>query len=237
MPTLPALALALLLSLPALAGSEWDNETEAGLVLANGNSHSETYSAKSKTEYSTGPETYSLSGNFLSAKAKDVRSAESWLAQLRYEHAYTDHLSGFLSQGAEGDIFAGILQRYNSDIGAKYYFYAIEGDVTWLGEIGYRFTREHRTTDVWESLHKARLYTEFEKYWTEAVSSKLWIEYIPTLTRFRNWLLNAELSLSSELTTVLSIKSAILLRYNNTPPLATTQKSDTTFTTALVAKF
>lgn len=247
MPTISAFALlffflsapsTVLLTVPeARAGAEWDNETEAGLVLANGNSHSETYSAKSKTEYSTGPETYSLSGNFLSAKAKDVKSAESWLVQLRYEHAYTDHLSGFLSQGVEGDRFAGILQRYNSDIGAKYYFYAIEGDVTWFGEFGYRFTREHRTTEAWESLHKARLYTEFEKYWSEAVSSKLWVEYIPTLTRFRNWLLNTELSLSSELSTVLSIKSAILLRYNNTPALATTQKSDTTFTTALVAKF
>lgn len=231
--------LTLLLALATLpaSASDWSNESEAGVVLVNGNSQSSTYSAKSKTEYTPGKETFSLSGNFLRAKARDVENAESWLVQLRYEHAYTDHLSGFLAQSVEGDKFAGILQRYNSDIGAKYFFYAVEGVGTWFGEAGYRFTREHDTQNTWESLHKARIYTEAEKFWSETVSTKLWIEYIPTLTRFRNWLLNTELSVESDLSTVLSLKTAVLLRYNNTPPRATTQEADTTFTTALVAKF
>lgn len=220
---------------PALA-SDWSHESEAGVVLVNGNSQSATYSAKSKTEYSPGKESFALSGNFLRAKANSVESAENWLLQLRYEHAYTDHLSGFLAQGVEGDKFAGILQRYNSDVGAKYFFYAVEGVGTWFGEAGYRFTREH-TPGRWDSLHKGRIYTEGKKYWGESVSTKLWVEYIPTLSRFRNWLLNTELSVESDLSTVLSLKTAVLLRYNNTPPKDTTQAADTTFTTALVAKF
>lgn len=228
--------LALLLALTAQA-SEVSHESEAGVVVANGNSHTESYTVKSKTEWKHGPDTYSLGGHFLRATANNVQSAENWLVGLRYEHAFTELLSGFLAQSVEGDIFAGIKQRYNSDAGAKYHFYKTEKDFLWFAEGGYRFTREHTTRGTKESFHKLRIFTEAEKYWNETVSSKLWVEYLPNLTKARSWLLNAELSLNAALSSIFSVKTGILLRYNNTPPVATAQEADTTFTTALVAKF
>jgi putative salt-induced outer membrane protein YdiY len=229
---------AFLLIFPAsLNASEVSHESEAGVVIANGNSHTESYSVKTKTEWKHGPDTYSLGGHFLRATANKVESAENWMITLRYEHAFTEPLSGFLAQSVEGDIFAGIKQRYNSDAGAKYHLFRLERDFLWFGEGGYRFTREHSTRGTKESFHKLRILTEAEKYWNEMVSTKLWVEYLPNLTKARSWLLNSELSLNAALSSIFSVKTGILLRYNNTPPVATTQKADTTFTTALVAKF
>jgi len=226
--------LALLFALPASA--EFKNESEAGVVIANGNSHTQSYSVKSKSEVKNGPSTYSLVGNYLRASSNGVTSAESWLVGIRFEQALSDSLSAFVGQSVEGDKFAGILQRYNTDLGLKHYFYKLDKQFTWFAEGGYRFTKEHSTTAT-KNQQKARLYTEAEKYFSETVSSKLWAEYIPNFTVSQAWLFNSELSLSASINSVFAVKSAILLRYNNQPPVASAQKSDTTFTTALTAKF
>jgi len=60
---------------------------------------------------------------------------------------------------------------------------------------------------------------------------------VPNLTRSEAWLSNGELSLSAALSSVFAMKTGILLRYNHLPPVASAQKADTTFTTALTAKF
>lgn len=231
------LALTLALLLPGLARAELKNESEAGVVVTNGNSHTESYSVKNKSTYELDKNSFVLNGNWLSATNRGVQSAESWLLSLRYERALSEALSVFLQQSVEGDKFAGILQRYNTDVGAKYYFYRTEKDFLWFAEGGYRFTKEHTTKGTNENFHKARVYTEAEKYFNETVSSKLWVEFIPNFTLTRAWLLNSELSLSAAMNSIFALKSGILLRYNNLPPVATAQKSDITFTTALTAKF
>lgn len=232
------LLLALALAFPASAFSaELKNESEAGVVITNGNSHTQSYSVKDKTTWNVARDTYAFTGSWLSSSSAGVKSAESWLLALRYERALSESLSAFLQQSAEGDQFAGILQRFNTDLGAKTYFYKTEKDFTWLAEGGYRFTKEHTTKGANENYHKARVYTEAEKYFNEAVSSKLWMEFIPNFTLTRAWLLNSELSVSAAMNAIFALKSGIMLRYNNLPPVATAQKSDITFTTALTAKF
>ncbi len=227
--------LSILLSLPAQA--ELRNESEAGVVITNGNSQTQSYSVKNKSSLVLGPSSYIFTGSYLKARAGGVESAESWMLGLRYEHALSERLSLFVAQAVEGDKFAGILQRYNSDLGAKYYFYNTEKDFIWFAEGGYRFTKEHTTRGTNSNFHKARLYSEAEKFFSESVSGKLWAEYIPNFTVTQAWLFNSELSLSAALNSVFAVKSGILLRYNNLPPVASAQKADTTFTTALTAKF
>lgn len=232
-----ALLIALALTLPLPSFAALKNESEAGVVITNGNSHTESYSVKNKSTYEFDKNSLVFTGNWLSATNRGVQSAENWLLALRYERALTEALSVFLQQSVEGDKFAGILQRYNTDVGAKYYFYKLEKDLIWFAEGGYRFTKEHTTRGTNENFHKARLYTEAEKYFNESVSSKLWVEYVPNFTVTRAWLLNSELSLSAAMNAIFALKSGIMLRYNNLPPVATAQKSDITFTTALTAKF
>jgi putative salt-induced outer membrane protein YdiY len=229
----------LFVALPAYATPKpaFEHNSEAGVVITNGNSQAQSYSLKAFSAYQQEKNRYSAGGHYLRATSSGKESAENWMLSLRYERLIKDKLSAFLAQAVEGDEFAGILQRYNSDLGAKYYFYRSEKDFIWLGEAGYRFSAEHTTKGTHESFHKARIYTETEKYWRENISTKLWIEYIPNLTTSRAWLLNSEFSLSAALSDVFALKTSMLLRYNKTPPVATAQRADTTFTTALTAKY
>jgi putative salt-induced outer membrane protein len=229
------LVVGLAFSLPANAALK--NESEAGVVVTNGNSRTQSYSVKNKSTYTFEQNSVVFSGNWLTATNQGVQSAESWMLALRYERSLSEKTSLFLQQSVEGDKFAGVLQRYNSDLGVKQYFYKTEKDFLWFAEGGYRFTKENTSKGTKENFHKARLYTEAEKFFNESVSSKLWIEFIPNFTLTRSWLLNSELSLSAAMNAVFALKAGILLRYNNLPPVATAQKADTTFTTALTAKF
>lgn len=227
----------LLLCTSAPAFAEFSNESSLGLVITSGNSKTETFNAKTMDKYVVEKSTFRFDGAFLRAKQKGVLNAKNWLLGLRYERELSPQFSGFLAQSVEGDRFAGILQRYNSDLGGKYFFYKIEKELNWFAEAGYRFTRERGTNGVTRSFNKARVYTEAEKYFTPSTSAKFWVEYVPNFTESKSWLLNTELSVASALGSVFSIQSAYLLRYNNTPPVAGAVKSDRSFTTSLVAKF
>lgn len=230
------LALCLLLLPAAPAHAELKNDAELGFILTSGNSNTSTLSAKDQSRLDFGKDVLQLNAAFLRSRQNDALSAKSWLVGLRYERELSEHFSIFAAQTAEADRFAGIRQRYNSDVGGKYFFRKLEKDFIWFAELGYRFTRENSTQGVHQNLQKARLYTEAEKFWTESTSTKLWIEYIPNFTLTPGWLLNSEASVSSALNSVFAIKSAYLFRYNNRPPAAA-GKTDKALTTSLVAKF
>ena len=227
----------MLVSLPIAAHAEWKNESQAGIVITGGNSRTQSLNLKSESQYSFTKNTFRFDANYLQAKQSGVKSAESWMLGLRYERAFRETLSGFLAQSVEGDRFAGILQRYNTDVGAKQYLYKRPKDFEWFLEGGYRFTSEHSSDGIKQNFQKGRLYTEAEKFWASATSTKLWLEYIPNFTRSQAWLFNGEVSASSALNSIFSVKTAYLVKYNNEPPVASAMKTDTAFTTSLVAKF
>lgn len=222
---------------PLTALAKIENSSEAGLVITSGNTETTSYNVKSSTKYLFEPNELQLSGSYLEAKQKGVLSAEYWRIELRYERELTPKWSGLLAQAAEGNIFAGYQQRYNSDVGGKYYFHKEKKELIWFAEAGYRFTREHANSGIWKSFQKGRIFSEAEKYWGPTTSTKLWVEYLPNFTLHEAWQLNGELSISSALSDVFSVKTAYLVKYSNLPATSTALKRDTTFTTSLVAKF
>ncbi|MGZ3655180.1 MAG: DUF481 domain-containing protein [Bdellovibrionota bacterium] len=219
------------------AHADWSTDAEAGIVSTTGNSRSQSYSAKDKTTYKYDADSYVFNGSYLQSQANGTQNAQNWLVGLRYERALSEKFSLFLAQDVQGDKFAGILQRYDSDLGGKYYFVKKEKDLIAFSEAGYRYTNEHTVTGTTTGYQKARVYAEGEKYWSPTVSSKLSVEYIPNFTVSQNWLFNTEASLSAALNSTFSLKAAYLVRYNNAPPVITAVKGDTTLTTALAAKF
>lgn len=225
----------IILSSPALA--QFKTESEAGVVITGGNAKTQSYNVQNKSEYSAAMNVYKITGSYLAAKQRDVESAEKWNLGLRYERELSSKVNGFVSQSVDGDKFAGILQRYNSDLGAKYYLQKSENGMIWFVEVGYRFTRQHSTNDVTDDYQKGRLYTEIERQWALTTSTKFWVEYLPNFTFSEGWLLNAEASVSSALSSIFSVKTAYLVNYNNSPSVSTAGRTDTTFTTSLVARF
>lgn len=227
--------LLVLFSLNLLASTT--NESEVGILIAKGNSDSQSFSAKEAVGYSW-EEVNSLkfNGRYLKAKTNGIENAFYWLTGLRYDRALNDRLGLFIGEILESDKYAGYNQKYNSDIGVKYAIIK-ELKFLWNGEVGYRYTIENQLRGTQNKLNYARAYTEAIKEWTQGVSSKLWYEYLPNFTIGSDYQMNTELSVSAALNRTFSVKSGYLLRYDHLLNPGSQARTDTLFTTALVAKF
>lgn len=216
--------------------STFSNESEAGLVVTSGNSETQTYNLQQSNKYSLGNNSLALKAKYLQQKSAGVLSAKPWSVGLRYERVLNHKFSLFAGELLESDIFAKYQQRYHSDLGAKYIFSSNES-LKWFYELGYRFTMENRTNGEELEFHYMRNYTEVEKFWNSKVSSKLWLEYLTNFTTGTDYQMNAEFSSIAQLQSIFSIKVGYLFRYDNLPAPGASTKSDSTFTTSLVAKF
>jgi putative salt-induced outer membrane protein len=224
------------MSLSSLAQAQLTNESEAGIASANGNTKTQTFNAKQLNDYKWDLNVVSFKARYLNASASGSETARYFMTGARYEKQFSNHFGLFLGETFEKDKFAGIEKRLMTDFGGKYRF--IETDMTKLfSELGYRYMHEDRLDDSSAYNHYARLYTEWENKWNTSFSTKYWVEFLPNISEDKDWQLNTELSLQATLNSIFSLKSGVLLRYDHFPAPGIVYKTDTLFTTALVAKF
>lgn len=245
MKTLLALVLSLCLHVHAQVAQveapeeakKWNGETEASSVVISGNTSTETYGAKTANVYTiTETDLARVFGKYLRTTSGGAETNKLWEAGIRYEKIFVKDLwSGFLQHKAEHDPYNGIfVQRDSSDIGVKYYFTKTD-DLDWFGELGYRYAKVYDGTMVQHS-NFGRIYTQADYKLTPSASTKLWVEYLPNLSRSNEDQYNAEVSLSVMISSMFSLKTAYLVNYNEAL-LAPLKKTSTTWTTALVAKY
>ncbi len=220
---------------PPEAKPPFQSESEAGAVTISGNSSSESYSLKSKNTYTWDKDIFTIYGRYLRARANGVESARNWEVGGRYERTLNSYLGAFIGHKAESDVYSGFVQRDSEDLGLKY-FLTQSDTFTWTLEGGYRYSVTLQDDDTKAKASFGRLYTELNKTLSPTVQIKYWAEYLPNLTVAEAYLANTEASLSVMLNRSLSLKVAYLLQYQNLPP-EEGKHADTTFTTALVAKF
>ncbi len=122
-------------------------------------------------------------------------------------------------------------------MGAKYFFIKSERE-NFFSEAGIRNSRTNPSHGDFISYSTSgRLYSEHMKKSNDSVLFKLWAEYLQTQNVSRDYLLNYEPSISVMMNQIFSIKTAYLVKYHNKVLTEKEKKEDTSFTTALVAKF
>lgn len=218
---------------PPFAGGFHD-ESEAGIVVTGGNSSTQSYNFKTLTAYDWEQNTLKLNGKYLNTSANSINTAQYWTLGLRYERSLLDRLSVFAAQAIESDVFSGYLQRYNSDLGGKYYLYKEDG-FYWDAEAGYRYTIENRLTGQ-NTINYLRFYTEANRDWTKTFSTKADVEFLPNLTTSADYQINTDLSVNAAINDVFAIKVGYGIKYRNTLITPAIYNTDSQFTTALVAK-
>jgi len=216
--------------------ADFTNESEAGIAVASGNTKSKNYNVKQANSYKFDANVLKFDARYLNSYSNNDESARYIFGGLRYERELSDRFSLFVAQGFESDKFAGYHLRHSSDIGVKYNIIK-EETFYWLVETGYRYTNEKLNNGSHNYKNSVRGYTETEKKWNPSVSTKYYLEYLPNVKEGKDYQINTELSVSAALTSIFSIKSAYLLRYDHLPAATATTKTDTLLTTALVAKF
>jgi putative salt-induced outer membrane protein YdiY len=216
--------------------AQFKNESELGVASANGNTKTQSISLKQANDYKWNLNIFSAKVRYLNAKANGVETARYIMGGGRYERQVSNHFGLFLGESLEKDKFAGIDNRYITDFGGNYRF--IESEMTkFFTELGYRYMHEARIDKTNAFSNYGRSYTEWEHKWNQSFSTKIWAEYLPNITDLKDWQFNSELSLMAMLNSVLSLKTGILLRYDHLPAPGILYKTDTLFSTALVAKF
>lgn len=214
--------------------SPWAHESEASLVQVGGNTESESYSAKQKTDYTFGLNTLTAAGRYLQTKSGSTETAKAWEASLRYERSLSDSWAAFVQRGAESNFYAGYVQRDNSDLGAKYIFWKNDSS-SLTSEVGVR-DQVTLAGGLRYSATMGRLYVEYNTKMSDSVSGKFWAEYLPNFDDTKAWLVNYEPSLSVMLSSIFSLKTSYLVKQANiVEPGA--KNEDTTLTTSIVAKF
>jgi putative salt-induced outer membrane protein len=172
----------LLLCSSFLAHAQLTNESELGIASANGNTKTQTYTAKQLNDYKWEKNVLSFKSRYLNARANGVETARYLMLGSRYEKEVSNHFGFFSGFTFEKDKFAGIDQRRSTDLGSKYRF--IDSDTTkFFSELGYRYMHEQRLDDSRVHSNYGRVYTEWEHKWNPGFSSRYWAEYLPNFTR------------------------------------------------------
>ncbi len=212
------------------------NESEVGVASANGNTKTQTYNVKQLNDYKWEQKTIGFRSRYLNARANGVETARYFMAGLRLEQKTTDYISLFIGEAFEKDKFANIDKRLITDTGAKYI--ALDTQTTkFFSELGYRYMHEERLDDTKAFSNYARAYTEWEHKWNPGFSTRYWGEYLPNISEANDWQFNTELSISAVMNAIFSLKTGILIRYDHLPAPGVLYKTDTLFTTSIVAKF
>lgn len=224
----------LFLNIKALA--KVSNESEIGIASANGNTRTQTYNIRQMNDYGWDSNLINFKLRYLNAYAQSKETARFFSAALRYERQLSNRFGIFFGETLEKDRFANIDNRYFTDIAGRYRF--IDTEIHKISsELGYRYMHEKRTDETYAFSNYGRIFTEWDRKWDSSFSTKVWAEYLPNFTEQTDWLFNTEASLVSIMNSVFSLKVGILLRYDHMPAPNVEYKTDTLFTTALVAAF
>lgn len=215
----------------------WAHESEASAVISSGNADNQTYSVSQKTDYLWEKDAIKTHARYLLGKALGEETARNWALGTRYERLLVPALSGYLGYQLDSNIFANLDYRHTADSGAKYSW--LSGpEHNLVSELGYRLTQENQLNPTQQlTSHFLRIYSEWGSKWSDTLGSRLYLEYLPNLTRSNDWQLNSEVSFSVKLNSLLSFKTAYLFLFRNLPAGEGKKQLDTLFTNALVAKF
>jgi putative salt-induced outer membrane protein YdiY len=211
------------------------HESAAGVIVTGGNAPTESYNLKHASTWEWPVDLLKANASFLRTLNREQETARVWLLGLRYERGLSEFVSALVGQSVDSDRFAGIQQRYNTDLGAKY-FLLKEDQFVWSAEAGYRYTLENRQAGQ-VAQNFVRAFTEAKRDWTPTFSTRVALEYLPNLTIDNDYQLNADLSANAAISEVFALSVAYGVRYRNVPVAPATLTTDTQFTTALVAKY
>ena len=229
--------------------SPFSHKSELAIVSTGGNSRVETYNAKVDNKYVAGKRTYGLSGHYtLSLSEQEgaednadlVESTKNWDWRVSYEQKLNKNISLFTAVQFEGDIFSGIEQRENYDIGAKHIFVNTDKESFYI-EGGYRYTEERRTEADLNGrkdfhFNKAVVTTELQRK-RDTFTYGIWLQYVPNFSDGQDYQINVEPSFTVFLSDIFSMKLAYRGNYDNEPNVEGNERLDWRYTTALVAEF
>lgn len=239
--------LALLAALPAAAAlpevtplapaaKRWKNTAELSFVSANGNSKTQTTSAKDAFTYDFSDRT---KGEFeaggLGARADGRVTAEQYFAQEKVGFKLTDRTYVFERYRWDRNLIAGVIHRHDFSAGLGREIRKTPKDL-WIGELAPGYLIEERLNDRRKSYSSARAYTKYTRDLSATAKFSQDADYTISLKDARDARCGTETALIAALSTSLSVKNSFIWRHDSRPPLGK-RKDDTILSVSLLASF
>lgn len=193
----------------------WNSTFTAGLTLTSGNSDTLTATALLGTEKKWDKNEAALGIDGAYGEQDDEKNVEILHGFGQYNRLFTERLFGLIRVDALHDAIADVEYRVTISPGLGYYF--IKTSTNFLrGEIGpgVVFEKVGGETDTYLTMRVAERY---EHQLTK--TAKLWqfAEYLPEVSDWQNYVINAEIGIDVAISTKWSLRAYIQDTYDNKP--------------------
>jgi putative salt-induced outer membrane protein YdiY len=233
------LAFALILTASAASAYDykpWKNTAELSVFSANGNTKTQAISGKDSFAYEFSPETKAeVEGGGYGARNDGRVMAEQYFALEKVSHKISERNYLFERYRWNRDLFAGVVQRHNSSVGAGRELWKTSSDLL-VAELAPGYGNEQRINDEHKSFASARAYVKYTRDISESAKFSQDGDYTLSLADSRDAWVSTETALTGALTSVLSVKNAFVWKHDNRP-VPDKRKDDTILSVALVASF
>jgi putative salt-induced outer membrane protein YdiY len=235
-------ACVLLLLLPASAFAQApeppparEGTAEFAFVSTTGNASTQTLGLSGEVIFR--PDTWVVRNRtvFVRSESEDILAAESFLNLFRTEKALSSRLSAFGEYSYFRDEFAGVDHRNTLIAGPAYKLVNLPDHVL-VVDAGFGYLNEQRLVgdDVSSGTYGFGSGYKWRISPTAEFSDDL--RYTGTFAEAEDWRLANVASLTTQITTIFSLKLSNIVRYVNLP-VEGFKDTDTTTSVALVAKF
>jgi len=214
----------------------WKSSLEFSYLQTSGNTSSQTLSAGLKVERTFDFAKLTLQGGALYGRNGDVTSDQSWFGSLKYDQNITERFYLFLLEMTERNTLKGIEFRYSHQGGLGYYLIKTPDDLFKL-EAGAGYIHEDQIDPFRDRGYpSARAFAGYTHNFSKTSRFDEWVEYLPNLNDSKDYVINEETALITNISGNLALKTSFDVTYDNLPP-PDFQKSDRTFKTALLYTF
>ena len=193
----------------------WETTAAAGLTVTSGNSDTLLATAQILSQKKWDVHEIRLGADATYGEIEDVKNAEGLHGFGQYNRLFTERVYGYLRLDGLHDDIADLDYRFTFSPGVGYYF--IKNDRTTLsGEAGPAFIYEKQGGDSTGYI-TARLAERLEHKFNANVRLWQFVEYLPQVDDFSNYLINAEIGVESKLTESLALKVFAVDNYDHEP--------------------
>lgn len=228
------------------AGENWSSESDAGLVINQGNTETQSVSLKTIYKYKLlSSNNFTLRGEYFQSKGMvggtSELTSENSLVELKYERLVSEMFGTFLVTTWSKDNFRGFENRYEIGPGLSYHFIKSDNKNVFT-EHGYIFRSETEhvagpASGKKDTINFYRAYFEANTKFNDSLSGKFWAESKLNLENTEDIEVRLEPSLSVMLTGNFSLGLAYRYSFDNVPSSTGLKRVDTMYTTTIKAKF
>jgi putative salt-induced outer membrane protein len=214
----------------------WKSSLELSYLQTSGNTTSQTLSAGLKVERTLSFAKLTLEGGALYGTKENVASDQSWFGSLKYDQTLSDRFYLFLLEMVERNTLRGFEFRYTHQGGLGYYLIKTEGDILKL-EAGAGYVHEDQIDPFRDrGFPSGRAFAGYTHNFSKTSRFDEWVEYLSNLNDSKDYMINEETALITNLMGNLALKTSFDVTYDHLPPPGF-EKSDRVFKTALLYTF